>query len=200
MRHSLDARSLHCIRDDWVGMSESNPTGDGDGRAPREPRSVLAELPRTRPQRASRRREAARAEGSKPPETPKKPAAAAPKRATKRSGDKDAKPASNRTAQKQKPKAPAAKSATSKRRAKTPAGAGAASRSRTDARSSAAKAEPVPLQGFEPEEQIAGTPVTPPTGPELIGSLAELAGELAHTGIAAGGRLLKGIFSRETGS
>jgi hypothetical protein len=99
-----------------------------------ERRSVLAELPRTRPQRTSSRRKTARTQAT----APKTKAKAAPP------------PPST------------------------------------------------PRQGYEAEQEIAGTPVAPPSGTELVGAVAELAGELAQTGIAAGGRLLKGALSRLT--
>jgi hypothetical protein len=59
---------------------------------------------------------------------------------------------------------------------------------------------PTPVQGYEAEPEIAGTPVTPPNGTELVGAVAELVGELAQTGLAAGGRLLKGVLSRLPGT
>ncbi len=60
--------------------------------------------------------------------------------------------------------------------------------------------QPTPSQGYEAEPEIVGTPVTPPSSTELVGAVAELAGELVQTGVAAGGRLLKGALSRLTGA
>jgi hypothetical protein len=59
------------------------------------------------------------------------------------------------------------------------------------------KAEPpVPKQGYEPEEEIElGATVNPPSGTELVESVADLVGELANSGLAAGERLLKDAFS-----
>jgi hypothetical protein len=59
---------------------------------------------------------------------------------------------------------------------------------------------PVPPQGFEAEEPIEqGRAVQPPSGPELAVSVAELFGELAQTGLSAGGRLLKDALRRFSG-
>jgi len=58
----------------------------------------------------------------------------------------------------------------------------------------------VPPQGFEAEEQIEpGRSVQPPSGPELAASVVELLGELAQTGLSAGGRLLKDALGRLSG-
>jgi hypothetical protein len=127
---------------------------------------VLAALPRTRPQRASPRRVAARTDT---PARAKKPAGA---RAA-------AKPATT--------KRPVAtrKPAASKKRAAKPI---------------AKPPEPpggrAPSQGYEPEEEVElGTTVNPPSGAELVESVANIVGELANSGLEAGGRLLKDAFS-----
>jgi hypothetical protein len=55
---------------------------------------------------------------------------------------------------------------------------------------------PVPSQGYEPEEEVElGATVNPPSGPELVESVVDIVGELANSGLAAGGRLLKDAFS-----
>jgi hypothetical protein len=55
---------------------------------------------------------------------------------------------------------------------------------------------PAPKQGYEPEEEFElGTTVDPPSGTELAESLADIVSELASSGLAAGGRLLKDAFS-----
>jgi hypothetical protein len=112
---------------------------------------VLAALPRTRPQRSSPHRAAARA-GSVT--KAKKPAA------------------------KPEVKKPAA----TKKRAVKPI---------------AKPAEPpAPKQGYEPEEEVElGNTVNPPSGVELVESVADIVGELANSGLAAGGRILKDAFS-----
>ncbi len=138
---------------------------------------VLANLPRTRPQRGSARREAARltaTEQTKParraiPETKAKPA---PKAAT----ETRAKPA---------PKAqPLRKQTTSKKRP---------SRAKLTAKP---VQDPAPRQGFETESDLLSGPVSPPGGTDLFASAAELAGELTKTGLSAGARLLKDALAR----
>jgi hypothetical protein len=60
---------------------------------------------------------------------------------------------------------------------------------------------PVPPQGFEAEEQIEpGRPVQPPSSAELAASVAELLGEAAQAGLAAGGRRVKDALRRLAGS
>jgi hypothetical protein len=97
---------------------------------------VLANLPRTRPQRTSARRDAARKQAT----TKKRPAKA--KAAAKRAQD------------------------------------------------------PVPRQGFETEGDPVSGPVQPPGSVDLLSSAAELAGELAKSGLSSGGRLLKDFIAR----
>lgn len=62
-----------------------------------------------------------------------------------------------------------------------------------------AKAEPprAPRQGFEAESDVEpGKAVQPPGGAELAASVVELIGELAQSGLASGGKLLKDALSR----
>jgi hypothetical protein len=55
---------------------------------------------------------------------------------------------------------------------------------------------PTPKQGYEPEEEVElGSTVNPPSGVELAESVVDIVGELANSGLAAGGRLLKDAFS-----
>jgi len=55
---------------------------------------------------------------------------------------------------------------------------------------------PAPKQGYEPEEEVElGKTVNPPSGAELVESVADIIGELANSGVTAGGRLLKDAFS-----
>jgi hypothetical protein len=59
---------------------------------------------------------------------------------------------------------------------------------------------PVPRQGFEAEETIEmGHPVQPPSSSELAASMVELVGELAQTGLSAGGRVLRDALTRLSG-
>jgi hypothetical protein len=54
----------------------------------------------------------------------------------------------------------------------------------------------VPKQGYEPEEELElGHTVNPPSGTEIVESVAEIFSELAGSGFAAGGRILKDAFS-----
>ena len=58
----------------------------------------------------------------------------------------------------------------------------------------------MPRQGFEAEEAIEmGRPVQPPSGSELAASMVELVGELAQTGLSAGGRVLRDALTRLAG-
>ena len=126
-------------------------------RAPADPPEtarpgVLESLPRTRPQRPSPRRAAARraAQAQQAPAAPAKTRRARPERARK-APPKPAEP-------------------------------------------------PVPPQGFEAEEQFEpGRPVQPPNAAELTAAVAELLGEAAQAGLAAGGQLVKDALRRLAG-
>jgi len=130
----------------------ANDNSDARLDAPVPQGGVLAALPRTRPQRASARRAAARGRAS----TSETVAPAAKAKRTKKI------------------------KATTKTKTKTKT-----------------KTEPAaPKQGYEPEEELElGHTVNPPSGTELVESLADIVGELATTGLTAGGRLLKDAFS-----
>jgi hypothetical protein len=55
---------------------------------------------------------------------------------------------------------------------------------------------PAPKQGYEPEEEFElGNTVDPPSGVEVVESVADIVGELANSGLAAGGRILKDAFA-----
>jgi hypothetical protein len=138
---------------------------------------VLANLPRTRPQRSSARRDAARratkakassqastilAAPGKPVRTKAKPAKAVPT------------------------KVAATKVAAVKRGQGTAKPRSTAKRLR----------DPAPRQGFETENDPLSGPVQPPGGVDLLASAAELAGELGKSGLSTGGRLLKDILAR----
>jgi hypothetical protein len=135
---------------------------------------VLSNLPNTRPQRPSARRAAARrtvARGTVARGTVA--ADAAP-------------PAARATPPRTRATAPAAHA--------TPRGAHATPPATT-------AEPPVPRQGFEIETEIEpGRSLQPPSGTEVAASVAELFGELAQTGLAAGGRLLKDALARLAGS
>jgi hypothetical protein len=140
---------------------------------------VLANLPRTRPQRSSARREEARrataTTGATTPSPTRRPRAAAAAKA-------QPSPA---------PKPVAAKKTPTKAKAKAKA------EPRTKAKAAAKRAQdPVPRQGFETEGDPVSGPVQPPGGVELLSSAAELAGELTKSGLSSGGRLLKDFIAR----
>jgi hypothetical protein len=128
---------------------------------------VLANLPRTRPQRSSARRDAARrdtqAEVSLAP---------APLRKWATTKAKPTKVAGVKRGQK--------------------SGQGTAKPRHTAKRLQ----DPAPRQGFETESDPISGPVQPPGGVELLASAAELAGELTKSGLSTGGRLLKDILAR----
>jgi hypothetical protein len=154
---------------------------DSDGRAdvPDERQSVLGNLPRTRPQRSSARRNAARRSTAVP--------AAA---------DDEAPP--KRVAARRPPKG---RSTATPGRASSPkTAAGAAGRQRkaraSSPRASSAPKPAVPSQGFETEADRARGPVQPPGGTELIASAVEIVGDLAKSGLSSGERVLKSVFSR----
>jgi hypothetical protein len=146
---------------------------------------VLSSLPSTRPQRPSARRAAAR-----------QSAAARAGRASAQAPERgEAKPkrkaSPTRTAQSQAERA----AAQPKRAPQT------TPRPTAKPRVAPKPAEPpVPRQGFESEETIEmGRPVQPPSGSELATSMVELVGELAQTGLSAGGRALRDALTRLVG-
>jgi hypothetical protein len=153
----------------------SDASNGGRAKIPNSETGVLANLPRTRPQRSSPRRAAARATASSPANVkPEKAETATAKPAkAKRT---NAKPANVKPA-KTKP----AKTKTTQ--AKPAAG-------RTG------REETVPRQGFEVDGDIARGSVQPPGAAELVSSAAELAGELAKAGVTGGARLFKDLFTR----
>jgi hypothetical protein len=125
--------------------------------------SVLGSLPRTRPQRPSRRRADAKNAGK----SSAKPASTAAKSTAAKSATKTS------TAKRSTPKTRAAKTPPPRRRE-----------------------PPAPKQGYEPlEEPKAGTTVHPPSGAELVESVATIFAELANVGLKAGGRVLKDVLS-----
>jgi hypothetical protein len=144
---------------------------------------VLASLPSTRPQRPSARRAAARARASRTSAS-----ATVGGVEGKAAGNLKPKPKSKAKA---KPK-PKRKPAT---RPKTTAPKSRASRTSRRAKVE----EPVPKQGYETEPDFIAGPVQPPGGTELVASAAELAGELAKSGVTTGARLIKDLLSRLPG-
>ena len=150
-------------------MSASNESNGRAELAPGEA-SVLANLPRHRPQRATARRTAARGKGST--------VAAEKKASTGATGTKRARAKAE----------PAAR----KRPAKT------ATKPRPNRRQ-AVEQEQVPRQGYESVEERATGPVQPPGGAELIGTAVEIIGELTKAGLSGGERLLRDVLGRLPG-
>jgi hypothetical protein len=158
--------------------------GDGNGRGaeagterppiepetPPEGAGVLANLPRTRPQRATARRTAARS-------------ANAAKETTSANGNGRAPRTSPR-----KPSAPSAKRASPAKPSRPKAARAKPARKRP--------VEDVPRQGYESVEERATGPVQPPGGTELVGTAAEIVNEIAKAGISGGERLLRDVLSR----
>jgi len=151
----------------------------GTERPPVEPETppegagVLANLPRTRPQRATARRAAARS------------ADAAAAESASANGNGRAPRASART---RKPPASGAKRAAPVKPSRPKAARAKPARKRVS--------EDVPRQGYESVEERATGPVQPPGGTELLGTAAEIVGEIAKAGISGGERLLRDALSR----
>lgn len=153
---------------------------------------ILAALPRARPQRASARRAAARTS------TAAKKRTAAVKTATATKAKSAQAAATKRHIARESPAAgePLAAKKTTARKAVT-AKQATSTKKRHTARPIAKPAEQAaPKQGYEPEEELElGKSVNPPSGAELVESVADIIGELANSGLTAGGRLLKDAFS-----
>jgi hypothetical protein len=134
--------------------------------------SILGSLPNTRPQRASARRTAARGA------------------AQARTAAAQAKPPA-------KAKKPAAKSKAARSGA-SPAAKQGRPTARPAARRAAAKAQlTAPRQGFESDGDLAsGSAVQPPSSTEIVASVVEVFGDLAQSGLAGGGRLVKDALTR----
>jgi hypothetical protein len=149
--------------------------------------SILAALPRARPQRASPRRVSKAEKAGASIARSTKPAAKAarvakPKPATKARQDaRQAMAARARgDAHDLKPK-PAAKAARADPK-----------RTTRKAAPQRRREPPAPKQGYEPlEEPRHGSTVHPPSGAEVVESIARIFGELASAGLKAGGQALK---------
>jgi hypothetical protein len=151
---------------------------------------VLANLPRTRPQRSSARRNAARRA------TPETRAVSVPE--TKRVAKSSTTQA--KAAPKTKPvnRARASSVPPAKPGRTKPVRKQTTAKKPTSQTKPTAKPiqDPAPRQGFEAESDHLSGPVQPPGGVDLFASAAELAGELTKSGLSAGGRLLKDAFAR----
>jgi len=158
---------------------------DDARKAPQDDGGVLANLPRTRPQRSSARRAAARsaagvANGAGKSGSTRDPSDAPDaKRAAKTAAGGAARPRARATA-------------------KTSRGAagGAKRRASPSARKARAPKDAAPRQGFEGDAEMASGSVQPPGGAELVATAAEIVGELAKAGVSTGERLIKDLVSR----
>ncbi len=165
----------------------SAPNGSQGERDAASDASVLGNLPRTRPQRASPRRAAARAAASAP--TTAAAAASAPAstngHASGRTGASAKGPARGRGSTGAAKRPSKARSSAERSRART-----------SRPRAASAPAEPAPRQGFDCEGERASRTVHPPGGVELVTSMGEIVAELAKAGLSTGERLLKDALSR----
>ena len=172
---------------------------DSNGRpsGPQRGDGVLANLPRTRPQRSSPRRVAARKAASAagtpmiPPEDADAGAPPASRRAPLRAVDPASRTPKATTGSQAK-----ATSGTQRRRVQSSQAKqrpGGASKRRAGA---SAAGEHAPRQGFESDFDRASGPVEPPGGAELVASAAEILGELAKAGLSTGERLFKDVLTR----
>src|SRR6267378_8479308 len=158
---------MMCTMSDGM-ESPTGPSPDGEGSG------VLGNLPRTRPQRPSARRAAARrsaggkggSDGAPREPTPTTADAAA----TATTGAKRASGAGAR----REPGQRASRNRAGKRAAQD---AGRKQRS-------TAKLDAVPPQGYEADDDAATGAVRPPGGAELVLSAAEIVGELAKAGLS----------------
>ena len=161
----------------WMSDAKGNrrsttPRGDG---------GVLLNLPRTRPQRSSARRAAARktaaGEGAATGARPRRVNLTAPAPSLTVAGS---------TAAEGAPRKPTRTKTTAGRRAK----------SAVKLRGSSPGQDPAPRQGFESESESMSGSVNPPGSAELLASAAEIVGELAKAGLSTGERVLRDALSR----
>lgn len=176
-------------------MSAVPTSEDSNGRPSAEAveQGVLSNLPRTRPQRATERRIAARnatkqRSGSDEPR----------KRASSRKGRTGTAGATG-AASKADAASATEKAGTATTEAKRAARPKPARKPRSrggPARTPVRTYEPAPRQGFEAEGERASGPVQPPGGAELVASAAEIVGEIAKAGLSAGERAVRDLFAR----
>jgi hypothetical protein len=190
----------------------SPDAGDDDGA------SVLARLPRTRPQRASARRGSS---GRAPRSSALADSAPAADGDGKAGAELSSSAASAPSRRRKPSPAPKTSAAAPKSAAATPRSPGAAPKSSTAApkgrparRNGVAGAEArrkvgatgagsrrtarpaVPRQGYEADGERATGPVEPPGGVELLATAGEIVSEIAKAGVATGERVLRDLFGR----
>jgi hypothetical protein len=158
------------------------PDGDGAG--------VLANLPRSRPQRSSARRIAARESSDRAGGASRRAPASA--RAKASSGS----PRTTVKTEKATPKAARGSTGNGAARARP----GPAPRSRpkvATARSDSAKsANRAPRQGFESDAESTSGPVAPPGSAEFLNAATELLAVVARSGLSRGSATLREIMER----
>jgi hypothetical protein len=166
--------------------SESEPDAAG----------VLANLPRTRPQRSSARRIAARDGADRDAATPRSNARGGePQQASRTASSPAAKRGKGArkpgTASRQPPARAGSPQRTRARSAATPR----ARQGATSARESA-KTNRAPRQGFESDADATTGPVAPPGGAELLNAATELLSEVAKSGFSRGASTVKDVLGR----
>ncbi|HTY95992.1 MAG TPA: hypothetical protein VMB91_03055 [Solirubrobacteraceae bacterium] len=156
---------------------------------------VLANLPRSRPQRATERRIASRggrAQGPRAGKTATRPAAKAGSTTVEGAGDATAAPK-----RATKPASPRKPRRSTKPRARAAPKAAPPKAATPKAATAKTAADSAPRQGFESEPSRSSTgPVQPPGGAELVAGAVEIVGEVARAGVSASERVLKDLFSR----
>ena len=171
-------------------------SSDGSASAEQNEQGVLANLPRTRPQRASRRRAAARNATRGPGGTAAAPAHRGDlSRPRKRTADSSAAGADAGRATAART-APGKLDRSTASRPRASVRGGAARRTSVPRRSRTSGRDAAPRQGFECDGDAASGPVQPPGAAELVASAAEIVGELAKAGLSRSERLLKDFVSR----
>ena len=162
---------------DSAGRKRRPSVPDGNG-------GVLANLPRTRPQRSSPRRAAART------------AAAEPATQAANGTRETAAETAAKTKAPSRPRRPSARKAQARKPATAPSAGKPSARTPRRQAQSHSDRERVPTQGFECASESVSGPVQPPGGPELVASAVEIVGELAKAGLSSGERVLRDVLSR----
>jgi hypothetical protein len=163
---------------------------------------VLANLPRTRPQRSSARRAASRGPTTTGANGARAGRATRGKRTSAKARDAIATAPPQAAADVSPDTTDASAKTKSKSGVRATRPAAATKRSSPPRRAAARKSradhteEPAPRQGFESYSESAGGSVQPPGGAEFVATAAEIVGELAKAGLSTGERLLKDVLSR----
>jgi hypothetical protein len=158
---------------------------------------VLSNLPRTRPQRATARREAARSTAANADHSESNGRVAAAEGAGQ---DGRAEPKAARAPAKPRKRATGS---TTRRAGAAGANKGKAAKPGKAASrpaSAAPEQETVPRQGFESEGDRLTGPVAPPGAAELLAGAGEALSEIARVGVSAGERVVRDLLSRLPGS